>query len=246
MNEVIDWFARNPVAANLLMLFIVAAGLVGAYNVRGESFPEVELDMVSIQVPYRGAAPEEVEEGVCIRIEEAIQGIDGIERVVSTADEGAATVRVEVAFGADTRRVLDDIKTRVDAIETFPQESEKPIITEMLDRFRVVDIAVSGEVGELTLKSVAEGVRDDLAALPGISLVEFASARPYEISIEVSERALRRHGLRFDDISLAVRRSSIDVPGGFRAQRERRDTAAHDRASVPRCGVRAARASGAA
>ena len=214
MNAIIDWFARNPVAANLLMLFIIAGGLVGASSIRGEAFPEVELDMVSIQVPYRGAAPEEVEQGVCIRIEEAIQGLDGIDRIVSTADEGAATVLVEVAFGADTRRVLDDIKTNVDAIETFPEETEKPIITELIDRLRVVDIAVSGQTDEFTLKSVAERVRDDLAALPGISLVEFASARPYEISIEVSEHALRRHGLRFDDVAMAVRRSSLDLPGG--------------------------------
>ena len=214
MNGMIDWFARNPVAANLLMVFIIVSGLIGLFNIRGETFPEIELDMVSIQVPYLGAAPEEVEEGVCIRIEEAIQGIDGIEQITSTADEGSGTVLVEVGLGADTRRVLDDIKSNVDAIETFPEETEKPIITEMLARFRVVDIAVSGEADEFTLKAIAERVRDDLAAQPGISLVEFASARPYEISIEVSEDALRRHGLTFDDVAMAVRRSSLDLPGG--------------------------------
>ncbi len=214
MNGMIDWFARNPVAANLLMAFIIVSGLIGMFNVRGETFPELELDIVSIQVPYLGAAPEEVEEGVNIRIEEAIQGIDGIDQITSTANEGSGTVMVEVALGADTRRVLDDIKTNVDAIETFPEETEKPIITEVLARFRVVDIAVSGDTDEFTLKSIAERVRDDLAALPGISLVEFASARPYEISIEVSEDTLRRHGLTFDDVSNAVRRSSLDLPGG--------------------------------
>ncbi|MXY18216.1 MAG: efflux RND transporter permease subunit [Acidobacteria bacterium] len=214
MNGMIDWFARNPVAANLLMAFIIVSGLIGMFNVRGETFPEIELDIVSIQVPYLGAAPEEVEEGVNIRIEEAIQGIDGIEQITSTANEGSGTVMVEVALGAETRRVLDDIKTNVDAIETFPEQTEKPIITEVLARFRVVDIAVSGDTDEFTLKSIAERVRDDLAALPGISLVEFASARPYEISIEVSEDTLRRHGLTFDDVSNAVRRSSLDLPGG--------------------------------
>ena len=214
MNGMIDWFARNPVAANLLMAFIIVSGLIGMFNVRGETFPELELDIVSIQVPYLGAAPEEVEEGVNIRIEEAIQGVDGIDQITSTANEGSGTVMVEVALGADTRRVLDDIKTNVDAIETFPEQTEKPIITEVLARFRVVDIAVSGDTDEFTLKSIAERVRDDLAALPGISLVEFASARPYEISIEVSEDTLRRHGLTFDDVSNAVRRSSLDLPGG--------------------------------
>ena len=214
MNGMIDWFARNPVAANLLMVFLIVSGLIGLFNVRGETFPEIELDMVSIQVPYLGAAPEEVEEGVCIRIEEAIQGIDGIEQITSMANEGAASVLVEVALGADTRRVLDDIKTNVDAIETFPEETEKPIITELLARFRVADIAVSGQTDEFTLKAIAERVRDELASLPEISLVEFASARPYEISIEVSEETLRRHGLTFDDVATAVRRSSLDLPGG--------------------------------
>ncbi len=214
MNGMIDWFARNPVAANLLMAFIIVSGLIGMFNIRGETFPEIELDMVSIQVPYLGAAPEEVEEGVNIRIEEAIQGIDGIEQIISTASEGSGTVMVEVALGSETRRVLDDIKTNVDAIETFPEQTEKPIITEVLARFRVVDIAVSGDTDEFTLKTIAERVRDDLAALPGISLVEFASARPYEISIEVSEETLRRHGLTFDAVANAVRRSSLDLPGG--------------------------------
>ena len=246
MNGMIEWFARNPVAANLLMLFIMVAGLIGMFNVRGETFPEIELDMVSIQVPYLGAAPEEVEEGVCIRIEEAIQGIDGIEQIISTANEGSGTVMVEVALGSDTRRVLDDIKTNVDAIETFPEETEKPIITELLARFRVVDIAVSGQTDEFTLKSVAERVRDDLAAQPGISQVEFASARPYEISIEVSEDTLRRHGLSFDDVS--QRRAPLVTrhAGRLGAQRERRDPPPHDRPGVPRRGVREAGAHGAA
>ena len=214
MNGMIEWFARNPVAANLLMVFLSVAGLIGLFNVRGETFPEIDLDRVQVQVPYLGAAPEEVEEGVCIRIEEAIQSIDGIKQITSQASEGIGTVIAEVELGVDTRAVLDDVKNAVDAIDTFPEETEKPIVSEMLARFRVVDIAVSGQTDEFTLKAVAERVRDDLAALPEISLVEFASARPYEISIEVSELALRRHGLTFDDVANAVRRSSLDLPGG--------------------------------
>ena len=210
----IAWFARNSVAANLLMVFIVVSGLIGLFNVRAETFPEFSLDMVSIEVPYLGAAPEEVEQAVCIRIEEAIQGIDGIKQITSTASEGMGTVQVEVEIGSDTRTVLDDIKNRVDAIDTFPEETEKPIIRELLSRRQVIDIAVSGQTDELTLKTVAERIRSELAALPEISQVELVSARPYEISIEVSELALRRHGLTFDDVARAVRRSSLDLPGG--------------------------------
>ena len=214
MNQMIDWFARNSVAANLLMVFIMVSGIIGLFNVRGETFPEISLDIVNIQVPYLGAAPEEVEEAVCIRIEEAIQGIDGIKQITSTASEGVGTVLVEVELGADTRTVLDDIKNRVDAIDTFPEETEKPIIREMLARRQVIDVAISGQTDEFALKAVAERVRDELSAIPAISQVELVSARPYEISIEVSELALRRHGLTFDDVAAAVRRTSLDRPGG--------------------------------
>ena len=210
----IEWFARNSVAANLLMVFIIVSGVIGLLNVRGEEFPTVALDMVTIEVPYLGAAPEEVEEGVCIRIEEAIQGIEGIKRITSTAAEDRGTVLVEIEQGADVRTVLDDVKNRVDAIDTFPEQTEKPIISEMLQRINVIDLAVSGAVDERTLKVVAERIRDDLASLPQISQIELVSARPYEISVEVSEAALRRHALTFDDVARAVRRSSLDLPGG--------------------------------
>lgn len=214
MNGMIAWFAKNPVAANLLMVFIVVSGAISVLSVNSEVFPEFELDMISIQVPYLGAAPEEVEEAVSIRVEEAIQGLDGIKEITSTASEGGGTVLVELEMGADARRVVDEIKSRVDAIDTFPVETEKPIITELVARNQVVDVAVSGTVDEFTLKAVAEQVRDELSAVPGISQVEITSARPYEISIEISEVALRRHGLTFDDVALAVRRSSFDMPGG--------------------------------
>ena len=210
----IDWFARNTVAANLLMAFIVVGGLLAAFNVISEAMPEISLDRILVEVPYRGAAPEEVEEAICVRIEEAIYGVDGIKQIVSTASENVGTVMIELELGADMRRVLDDVKGRVDAIDTFPEETEKPIIRELVARQQVTDLAVSGYADEFVLKAVAERVRNELSALPEISQVELMSARPYEISIEVSETALRRHGLTFDEVARAVRRSSLDVPGG--------------------------------
>ena len=210
----IDWFARNSVAANLLMMFIVIGGLIASFNLTSEMMPEISLDRILVDVPYLGAAPEEVEEAVCIRIEEAIYGIDGIKQIISTASEGMGSVMIELELGADARRVLDDVKGRVDAIDTFPEETEKPIIRELVARQPVTDVAVSGNADEFVLKALADRVRDELAALPEISQVEVTSARPYEISIEVSETALRRHGLTFDDVADAVRRSSLDLPGG--------------------------------
>ena len=214
MNTFIDWFARNPVAANLLMVFLIVSGVFAGLTVKQEVFPEFSLDRVTIDVAYLGAAPEEVESAVTILVEEAIQGSDGIKQITSTAAEGMATVSVELDLGADPRKVVDDIKSNVDAITTFPTEAEKPIIRELTTRQQVVDVAVSGPADELTLKRVAEGVRDDLAGLPEITQVEVIGARPYEIAIEVSEVALRRHGLLFDDVAAAVRRSSLDLPGG--------------------------------
>ena len=214
MNRAIEWFANNRVAANLLMFLIMAAGALSLFGIKQEVFPEFNLDLISIQVPYLGAAPEEVEEGVCIRIEEAIQGLDGVKKITSSASEGFGTVLVELELGADTRQVLDDVKARVDAIETFPDLTEKPISAEITNRRQVLDVAVWGEADEFTLKALGEQVRDELAALPEITVVELASARPYEISIEVSETDLRRYGLTFDQVAAAVRRSSLDLPGG--------------------------------
>jgi multidrug efflux pump subunit AcrB len=214
LNRAIEWFARNTVAANLMMFIILAGGALSISSIRLEVFPEFDLDMVSIEVTYLGAAPEEVEQAVSIRIEEAIQGIDGIKKVTSTASEGRGTVQVELELGADVRKVVDDIKSSVDAIDTFPDETEKPIVRELTSRRQVIDLAVSGNSDELTLKLIAERVRDDLAAIPEITQVEVTNARPYEIAIEVSERMLRRHGLTFDQVADAVRRSSLDLPGG--------------------------------
>ena len=214
MKDGIAWFARNPVAANLMMVFIIMSGAIATQVVKEEVFPEIDLDRVGITVPYLGAAPEEVESGVILRIEEAIQGIDGIKEIQSTASEGSASVMVALEFGADPRRVVDEIKNQVDAITTFPLETEEPIIRELIGRNQVTDIAISGATDVFTLKAIAEQVRDELTVLPEITQVDIVSAPPSEISIEVSETALRRHAMTFDEVADAVRRSSLDLPGG--------------------------------
>ena len=214
MNRPIAWLADNPVAANLLMILIVAGGLMGAAGVTAEVFPELDLRRIRIEVPYLGAAPEEVESGVVIRIEEAIQNVDGVRQIVSTATEGSGTVIAELDPGADAARVLDEVTNNVQAIETFPVETERPIIRELVTRNQVTDVAITGAADVASLKAIAELVRDGLAALPEVGQVEIVSVPPFEISIEVSETALRRHRLTFDEVADAVRRSSVDLPGG--------------------------------
>lgn len=214
MNSLISWFARNGVVANLLMIVLIGAGLLGIVTVKKEVFPEISVDMISVSVAYRGAAPQEVESGVLLRVEEAVQGIDGVDRVISTANEGMGSVTIEVETGYDIREVLDDVKSAVDAIDTFPEETEQPVIKEITNRMQVINLSVSGDTDELTLKKLGERVRDDLLALPEITQADLKSARPYEIAIEVSEESLRRYGLTFDFVASAVRRASIDLPGG--------------------------------
>ncbi len=214
MKNAIEWFARNSVAANLLMVLIMGGGLFLVSSIRLEVFPEFSSDVINISMVYRGAAPEEVEEAICVRIEEAVQGLDGIDRITSTASENRGTVNIEVESGTDLRTLLDDVKARVDAITTFPAETEKPIIREITNRRQVINIAISGPADEQTLKTIGEQVRDDIATLPGITQVDLASVRPHEIAVEVSENDLRRYGLTFDEIATAIRRSSLDLPGG--------------------------------
>ena len=214
MNRPIAWLADNPVAANLLMVLIAAGGLMGAAAVTAEVFPELDLRRIRIEVPYLGAAPEEVETGVVVRIEEAIQNVDGVRQIVSTATEGSGTVIAELDPGADAARVLDEVTNNVQAIETFPAETERPIIRELVTRNQVTDVAITGATDVASLKAIAELVRDGLSALPEVGQVEIVSVPPFEISIEVSETALRRHRLTFDEVADAVRRSSVDLPGG--------------------------------
>ena len=214
MKGVIGWFVRNGVGANLMLLVIVVSGVIVLTDLKQEIFPEFSLDLITIAVDYRGAGPEEVEDAVCLRLEEALQGIDGIKKMTSSANEGIGLVTLELLAGYDTRRVLDNVKASVDAIDTFPENVEKPVVQEVTSRFQVINVAVASEADLATLKRLGEQVRNDLTALPEVSEAELLNAPPYEISIEVSEEALRRWSLTFDRVAEAVRQFSVDLPGG--------------------------------
>ncbi len=211
---VLGWFARNHVAANLLMLLILAGGVLSLSRITVEIFPETSIDIITVTVPYLGASPAEVEDGICLRVEEAVVGIEGIKRIRSTASEGVGTTILEVEDYEDATEVLDKVKAEVDQIITFPVETEKPIIREITIRQQVLSIAIYGDVSERTLRYLAEHIRDELTAMPNISQVDLSGVRRFEISIEVSEESLRRWGLSFDQIVAAVGSSSLDLPGG--------------------------------
>ena len=214
MNRVIEWFAHNPVAANLLMWILIVGGLLALPRTHQEEFPNLEVDAVQVSVPYLGAAPAEVEAGVCIRVEEAIQGTEGIDKVSSSASEGYCSVIVELVEGVDKTKLSNDIKSKVDAISSFPAETEQPVTSEVTYLATVLEIALAGNADERTLKLLGQQLRDDLVALPSVSQVDLLFARPYEISVEVSEQTLRRHGLTLAQVGRAIEKASLDIPGG--------------------------------
>ena len=183
---IIAWFAANHVAANLLMGLIIVAGLYSASTIRKQTMPDFELNTVEVRVDYLGAAPQEVEEGVVIKVEEAVQDVKGIVKLQSTAREGRGTVVAEVSRDEDLNEVLSEIKTRVDAISTFPALTEKPVISKQEVPVSVAYIAIYANMEPVTRKSIAQQVRDELMQLPDVNRVQFLGDRPYEISVEVS------------------------------------------------------------
>ena len=214
MHTPIRWFANNSVAANLLMILLLLGGAYGALSTNQEEFPNFDVKVVSIQVPYLGAAPIEVERSVCVRVEEAIEGLEGIDRIRSTATEGMCNITVELFDDADATAVLNEVKSRVDSINSFPVETEKPIVSKLSLTRRVVQVAVSGHADERTIKEISRELRDEIVALDGISQVAVNFIRPYEISIEASELELRRYGITLEQISRAISQTSLDMPGG--------------------------------
>ncbi|MFH2012382.1 MAG: efflux RND transporter permease subunit [Pseudomonadota bacterium] len=216
MKSIASWSIKNRVAVNLLMVFIIFAGSFALKNMIREVFPQFSLDFIIVTVQYPGASPEEIEEGICIKIEEQIKSIEGVSKIMSTASEGWGAVSVELDVDSDdeVQSIMDDIKTEVERIDTFPVNAERPQIIKLIHRDEVISIAVYGDVPERQLRNVAEKIRDDLVDTKTVSQANLLGVRNYEISIEISEENLRRYGLTFDDIVRAVRKTSLDLPAG--------------------------------
>lgn len=215
MDKIVEWFAKNSVAANLLMAALVGLGVYAAFNqVVLQEFPDYPSRDISVTVPYRGSTPQEVEIGIVTRLEEALFDVQGIEEMRSTATASQGRVDLEIEEGYDLRLALDDIKGRVDSINTFPVDAERAQVTMPEHRERTITVMLAGDLSEMELKQLGERTRDEIIALPGISIASLKAARPYEISVEISEATLREHGLSFDDIVNAIRAHSIDLSAG--------------------------------
>ena len=211
---IIAWFATNPVAANLLMLVIIGVGLLSALTIKRTMMPEFDVDIIEIYIPYPGAAPEEVEQGIVLRVEEALSDLEGIKRIESDSYESRARIIVEPEDENKVVELMNDIKTRVDAIASFPEGAEKPIIGRAEIPFQALIIQISGDLDERSMKELAEQVKLDLVSNPDISSVEIWGARDYEIAIEISEHRLQEYHMTLNDVAQIVASSSIDLPGG--------------------------------
>ncbi|MEE2960366.1 MAG: efflux RND transporter permease subunit [Myxococcota bacterium] len=210
----LGWMANNPVASNLLMFLLVVGGILFVDKVKWEVFPQFELEMVLINIPYPGASPSEVEQGVILAVEEAVREVDGILELRSTASEGSGVVVVELMAGINTSRALNDIKSAVDRIVTLPEDIERPVISLASNRGRVISLVVYGQRSERELRDLAQNIRDDLLEEPNITLAELAAVRPLEVTINVPRSKLREYGLTVEGIARRIREASIEVPSG--------------------------------
>lgn len=214
MEGLIRWWVRNPVAANLLMLIIITAGWLGLRDIEKEAFPSVQPDIVQVEVIWPGASPKEVEQQVIQRVEEALKNVSNVYRVTSEAREGLGSLSVETFPSVNLNGFLNDIKNAVDSVTAFPRDIENPRVRRLEWRREMMRVTIAGDVGERALTRLANRLRNEVAGLPYISQVEVFGSRREEVTIELSERALRTYGLSFSDVATAIRRDSMNVSVG--------------------------------
>ncbi len=215
MKSVIAWFVDNKVAANLLMFLMVIGGLITFPTLYREEFPNMDLGIVNVEVVYPMATAEEIESSICIKVEEAITGTVGIKKIRSTSVEGVCTVSSELEDSADRASVIRDIQNSVDRLDSLPEDAEQPIVSEQKQILAAIQLVISGDTDELSLKRIGERMRDEITDLPEVSQVQLLYGRPDEISLEISELSLRRHGLSLEQVANSIRANSIDLPGGM-------------------------------
>ncbi|MCW8127341.1 efflux RND transporter permease subunit [Microbulbifer halophilus] len=210
----IAWMAHNHVTANLLMLVLIVGGLVFSMTVKKEVFPEFSLDMISVNISYPGASPAEVERGVLVAAEQAVQGIVGIKEMRGSASEGSASLTLELEEDADAGRVHQDVQQAIDRISTFPSDIERPQVSLADHQRDVMDLMVHGDLGDRTLRDVAMQIYDELEAHPDITQLSASGVRDFEVAVEIGSDDLRRYGLSLPDVAQLIRNAAVDVPAG--------------------------------
>lgn len=211
----IAWMVHNRVTPNLMMLIFLIGGVILAFTIKKEVFPEFDLDIVTVVVPYPGSSPEEVEQGIILAAEEAIRGLEGVKEVTATASEGSGVVTAELLEGADQQKVYQDIKQEIDRITTFPEDAERPEVSLVVHRHEVLQIELYGDVSEWVLRDLAEQVRDSLLQSDGVTQVELDGVRDYEVQVLIDQATLRTYGLTLQEVAQKIKNTSVEVPGGY-------------------------------
>ncbi len=220
MKRIVGWAIMNAPGMNVLMMALMLIGAVSLANMRREVFPEFELEIVMVSVPYPGATPRDCEEAICQKIEEAIRSIDGVKKVTSIAQEGAGFVLAELRSDIrDVQKVMSEIDREVNRIPSFPNLAEDHQVQQITFRDAAIRIGIVGpndrtREGELKLREVAENVRDDVLMLPAVSSASIMGTRPYQIDVEIPEATLRSYGLTLDGVAAILRERNIELPGG--------------------------------
>jgi multidrug efflux pump subunit AcrB len=211
----IGWFTKNPVAANLLMLFIIVAGAISASTISKDMFPRTDRNIVQVSAVYPGAAPVEVEKGVILPIESALQGLSGVKEMRSKASRDLASIELDIEPSQDINEVMARIEDRISSILNFPDDLEKPSVSKFEDISWVTGVAVSGPLDEFQRKELGQEIRDELLELSQVKKVILWGVDDYEISIEVKEQRLRELNMTLAEVAKVVRESSLDLPAGM-------------------------------
>ena len=219
-GSAVRWAIRNAPAMNMMVVAVLVVGTISAFLLRREVFPQFELEIILVSVPYPGASPDEVESGICQKVEEAVRSVDGIRKVTSVAAEGAANVVIEVRSDVPSvQKVLNEVKSQIDRIPSFPDLAEEPEVQQITFRNKAITVGVVQQQSiatdaELQLREIAEQVRDDLLGIPEISQAEITGERKFQIDVEVPERTLREYGLTLGDVARRIRARNLELPGG--------------------------------
>jgi multidrug efflux pump subunit AcrB len=214
MRGPLAWMAANPVAANILMLVLILGGIYVGSGVKQEVFPNFDTDIITVTVPYPGASPTEVEQGVVLAIEDVVRGLDGVKKITSNAYEGTGVVIVELITGADRNKITSDIKNAVDRITSFPQDTERPVVSLIAIKAKVITLMLHGDTDYATLRRLADQARTELLNRDDITEVTLVHAPPREIAVSVPSSALQTYGLSLPQIAERIRAYALELPGG--------------------------------
>lgn len=214
MRKVVEYFVKYPIWGQMSILVILVVGVMSLLSMNVNFFPEIDPRIISIQVVFPGASPQEMEEGVVLKIETALKGVQGIEQVSSTSLENVASLVIEGKKGYDQDELLSDVKNAIDKVSSLPNGAEKPIVFKFKITERVITMLLKGDTDLLNLKKLSDKIEDELRISGKASQIEIKGLPPLEIAVEISEENLSRYGVKFDDISNAIRRNNMDISAG--------------------------------